>query len=193
MTPSRSRTHCLPLPSRTRSPARRGMRFQIKRDRERSKSNTPIDYSLVWFWGALWSGPVWPTLTAETPWSTRAHPYWQRERKGRRETAWQVAITKTTTVRFHDGCPGENQWVIKSGWARCCVAMVLHLCNSLMIVTEERSCICLYIVKQTCFLINLAFCSWKVRGQGHLQVSFSAQGHFRRYMNRCMNKVIFVC
>lgn len=100
-----------------------------ERQRVQRKRNTPIDCSgcLVWFWDGLWSGPVWPTLTAETLGSTGAHPCWQREREGWREKQRQAVITKTTTARFCDGPPGENRWVIRSGWARCCAAIFENL------------------------------------------------------------------
>lgn len=71
--------------------------------------NIPTDYSLVWFWGIwLWSGQPWPTLTTQTPWSTGAHPFCRRERKGCGETEWQVATTRTTTVELVDGSLGEK-------------------------------------------------------------------------------------
>ncbi len=106
------------------------MRFQIKRDREhREREIHPLIAREVWcgFGMELWSGPAWPTLTAETLGSTGAHPDWQREREGWREKERQAVITKTTTVWFRDGSLGENRWVIRSGCARCCIAAFENL------------------------------------------------------------------
>lgn len=81
-------------------------KFTTHQPRVRNR-NIPTDYSLLWFWGIwLWSGPPWPTLTTQTPWSTGARPFCQRERKGCGETKWQVAITRTTAVELDDGSLG---------------------------------------------------------------------------------------
>lgn len=149
-----------------------------ERQREQRKRNTPIDWtgSLVWFWGGLWSGPAWPTLTAETLGSTGAHPYWQREREGWREKERRAAITKATTVRF-------SWWL--SGWKPMSYQIrlgqmlhrhvrkpLLHLCGG-STIREAHLSISPHLKKQTCFfLIVRASLWWQVRDQGQLQVSF---------------------
>lgn len=45
----------------------------------------------------------------------------KRKRGGWKEKQWQTVITKATTVWFCDGSLGENQWIVRSGWATCCV------------------------------------------------------------------------
>lgn len=175
---------------------REGWGFEIKRDRERAEKEKYTHWLLgkfgVVFRIWLWSGPTWPTLTTENPRVNRSSPILTKRKRGMKRKEWQAVITKTTTVRFRDGSPGENRWVIRSGWSRCSVALIENLCYTCVTVqpsvTDMWSSYYFYILKIWSFLP-----SWNSRSKVRVTRSRFLNLLKDTYMNGYMAKLILVC
>lgn len=75
---------------------------------------------MVLGWALKWSN-VSPSNLRDPLFNGSSPRLKKRKRRGWREKEWQTVITKATTVWFCDGSLGENQWIVRSGWATCCM------------------------------------------------------------------------